>query len=213
MTENTSELRKDREPLYGPGDFLKVIVTLAILVGAMALLAGRWDWMAGWTFLGVFTVYSLALFGWLSNVDPELARERQQDDDDRNQPYERVIIPLMVILELNLLVVATVDSGRFGWSTVPVWARVAGWALLAVAGAVLPWVFHTNTFASGVGRIQDDREHHVITNGPYRYVRHPMYTGVIAGFIGLPLALGSWWALIPGGLLIVTFIYRTWQED
>jgi protein-S-isoprenylcysteine O-methyltransferase Ste14 len=211
--QHTSTQCEHREPLYGLGDLLKVVVMLAILVGAMALLAGRWDWMAGWVFLGIFTVYSLVLFVWLSVIDPGLARERRRDADERNQPYERVIIPLMVILELSLLIVATLDGGRFGWSTVPVWARVAGWSLLAVAGAVLPWVFHTNTFASGVGRIQDDREHHVITNGPYRYVRHPMYTGVIIGFIGLPLALGSWWALIPGGLLILTFIYRTWQED
>lgn len=205
--------RKSGEPLYSLGDFVKVIVTLTILVGAMALLAGRWDWLAGWIFLGAFTIYSLALFAWLSRVDPGLVRERQRDADERNQPYERVVIPVMVTMELSLLVVATLDGGRCGWSTVPAWVRVAGCMLLAVTGAILPWVFHTNTFASGVGRLQDDRHHHVITGGPYRYVRHPMYVGVIIAFIGLPLALGSWWALIPGGLLVLTFIYRTWQED
>jgi len=213
MAQHTSKQREKRNPLYSLVDFIKVIVILAILVGFMALIAGRWDWIAGWTFLGAFTVYSLVLFGWLSSIDPGLARERRQDANERNQPYERVIIPMMVMLELALLVVATLDGGRFGWSTVPVWARVIGWMLLAVTGAILPWVFRTNTFASGVGRIQDDREHHVIIGGPYRYVRHPMYAGVIVGFIGLPLSLGSWWALIPGGLLILTFIYRTWQED
>ena len=213
MAAHTSRPREYRNSLYSLGGIVKVIATLAILVGFMVFLTGRWDWIAGWTFLGAFTVYSLTLFGWLSRIDPELARERQQDTDERNQPYERVIIPLMVLLELILLVVATLDGGRFGWSSVPIWARGIGWTLLAVTGAILPWVFRTNTFASGVGRIQDDREHHVITSGPYRYVRHPMYAGVIIGFIGLPMALGSWWALILGGLLILTFIYRTWQED
>jgi protein-S-isoprenylcysteine O-methyltransferase Ste14 len=213
VTQRTVKEYENREPLFNPADFIKVIVFLAILVGSMAGLAGRWDWWAGWTFLGAFTVYSLVLFGWLSGVDPELVRERRQDADERNQPYERVILPMMVMLELALLVVAALDSGRFGWTTVPVWARGIGWTLLAVPGVMLPWVFRTNTFASGVGRIQDDREHHVITSGPYCYVRHPMYAGVIAGFVGLPLALGSWWALIPGGLLAVLFVLRTAFED
>jgi protein-S-isoprenylcysteine O-methyltransferase Ste14 len=213
MTQHTAGEVEKRGPLFTPADFVKVIVILAIMAGVIAGLAGRWDWWAGWAFLGVFTVYSLALFGWLSGIDPDLVRERQQDADERNQPYERVILPVMVTLELALLVVAALDGGRFGWTTVPVWARVIGWALLAVAGAILPWVFRTNTFASGVGRIQDDRGHHVITAGPYRYVRHPMYAGVIAGFLGLPLALGSWWALIPGGLLAALFVLRAALED
>jgi protein-S-isoprenylcysteine O-methyltransferase Ste14 len=213
VTQRTVKEYENREPLFKPADFIKAIVVLAILVGSMAGLAGRWDWWAGWAFLGAYTVYSLVLFGWLSGIDPELVRERQQDADERNQPYERVILPIMVMLELALLVVAALDSGRFGWTTVPVWARGIGWTLLAVTGMILPWVFRTNTFASGVGRIQDDREHHVITSGPYRYVRHPMYAGVIAGFVGLPLALGSWWALIPGGLLAVLFVLRTAFED
>jgi protein-S-isoprenylcysteine O-methyltransferase Ste14 len=213
MASRTPEQREKRKPLYSVGGVMKVLVTLATLIGFMALLAGRLDWIAGWTFLGIFTVYSLVLFVWLSRIDPELARERQHDTDERNQPYERVIIPVMVMLELALLVIAALDGGRFGWSTVPVWVRAIGWSLLAVTGTMLPWVFRTNTFASGVGRIQDDRDHRVITGGPYRFVRHPMYVGVIVAFIGLPLALGSWWALIPGVLLILTFIYRTWRED
>jgi protein-S-isoprenylcysteine O-methyltransferase Ste14 len=201
------------KPPYSLKDILKVVVMLAIFIGGIRLLANRWDWIAGWVFLGVFFSYSLILFIWLAHIDPGLARERRKDVDERNQPYERVVVPMMIVLELALLVVAALDGGRFGWSSVPIWARAIGWGLLAVTGAILPWVFQANTFASGVGRIQDDRGHHVITDGPYHYVRHPMYTGVIAAFVGLPLALGSWWALIPAGLLVLTFIYRTWQED
>lgn len=213
MAQRTSDRHKNTGPLYSLGDILKTFVMLAIFAGALAALAGRWDWWAGWIFLGALTVYSFALFLWLSTADPDLARERQQDADERNQPYERVIIPVMVTLELALMIVAALDNGRFGWSTVPAWARITGGALVAVTGAILPWVFRANTFASGVGRIQDDREHHVITAGPYQYVRHPMYTGVITAFIGLPLVLGSWWALIPGGLLGVLFVLRTALED
>ena len=213
MTQHTSTQHENSKPVYDLGDLIKVIVTLAILVGSMALLAGRWDWMAGWAFLGVFTTYSLLLFAWLSSIDPGLARERKQDADERNQPYEHVVIPVMVVLELSLLIVATLDGGRFGWSTVPAWVRVIGWTLLAITGAILPWVFHTNTFASGVGRIQDDREHHTITVGPYRYVRHPMYAGFILLFLSIPLILGSGWAFVPVTVACAVLIIRTIFED
>lgn len=196
-----------------PGDVTRLLFGVALLVGAIAALAGRWDWWAGWTFLAVFIVYSVALFLWLARVDPDLARERRQDVDERNASYERVVVPLMVFLEVALLVVATLDAGRFGPSTVPPGLRVLGWACLVVAGAVLPWVFHTNTFASGVGRIQEDRDHQVVSGGPYRYVRHPMYAAVIVAFLGLPLALGSWWALLPAALLVALFVVRTALED
>ncbi|MBN1121187.1 MAG: isoprenylcysteine carboxylmethyltransferase family protein [Anaerolineae bacterium] len=210
MTQPTVEQQK---PLFNIGDLIKVVVMLAIMVGAMAGLAGRWDWWAGWSFLAVFFTYSLLLFAWLARIDPALMRERKRDSDARNRPYERTIIPVMVTLEIAVLAVAALDGGRFGWSTVPVWVRIAGWALLAVTGAIIPWVFRTNTYASGVGRIQDDREHHVIDSGPYRTVRHPMYTGVIIACAALPLTLGSWWALIPGGLLAGLFVVRTALED
>jgi len=201
------------ERLFGFDSLVKTAILLGMLVGGIALLAGRWDWWAGWAFVGAFTLYSLALFGWLAGVDPALARERQQDADPRNEPYERVLMPLMVTLEIALVVLAALDSGRFGWSAVPLAARIAGWLLLGVTGGVLPWVFHANTFASGVGRIQADRAHQVVTEGPYRIVRHPMYAGVILGMLGLPLALGSWWALVPGGLLAILFVMRTALED
>ena len=213
MAQHLPQKYEKIKPLSSMGIYIKTAAMMAIFIVGVAALAGRWDWWTGWTILGVFILYSLILFRWLSSNDPELARERRQDSDERNHPYERVIIPIMVVLELALLIVATLDNGRFAWSTVPVWTRVIGWVLLAFTLVMVPWVFRTNTFASGVGRIQSDRDHHVVTSGPYRFVRHPMYAGVIVCFIGLPLVLGSWWALIPGGLLAALFVLRTAFED
>jgi protein-S-isoprenylcysteine O-methyltransferase Ste14 len=211
--QKTSERGDAGAGLFSLGDVVKVMVTLAALVGAFAALSGRWDWWAGWTFLLIFVLYSVSLSVWLSRVDPGLARERAHDADERNQPYERVLLPVMVVLEIGLLVVAALDGGRFGWSHVPVWARAGGWMALTAGGAMLPWVFRMNTFASGVGRIQADRGHAVVSGGPYRFVRHPMYAAIIVVMLGLPLALGSWWALIPGGLLALLFVVRTALED
>jgi protein-S-isoprenylcysteine O-methyltransferase Ste14 len=62
-------------------------------------------------------------------------------------------------------------------------------------------------------RIQSDRGHQVATTGPYRFVRHPMYVGVILSVMSIPLILKSWWALIPAVLIVVLFFIRTELED
>jgi protein-S-isoprenylcysteine O-methyltransferase Ste14 len=70
-----------------------------------------------------------------------------------------------------------------------------------------------NTFLSRHVRIQDDRSQQTVTHGPYRWIRHPMYLGVIVLMPGISLVLGSIWALVPGGLIDILFIVRTALED
>ena len=67
--------------------------------------------------------------------------------------------------------------------------------------------------SSGVVHIQEERGHHAVSQGPYRFVRHPMYLGILFYGSAIPVFLGSWWALIPGGLMILAFIIRTALED
>ena len=81
--------------IFGMVSVLKVIIFVGMLVGSTRMLAGRWNWWAGWAFLGVFMLYSLVLFGWLAQVDPDLVHERQREAYSLNAPYERVILPLM----------------------------------------------------------------------------------------------------------------------
>jgi protein-S-isoprenylcysteine O-methyltransferase Ste14 len=70
-----------------------------------------------------------------------------------------------------------------------------------------------NAYLSSWARIQEDRGQVVVTEGLYATVRHPMYLGIAIGFAGIPLALGSWWALIPGLMIVGLFVYRTARED
>jgi protein-S-isoprenylcysteine O-methyltransferase Ste14 len=67
-------------------------------------------------------------------------------------------------------------------------------------------------FSEGV-RIQTDRGHAVVSSGPYRFVRHPGYVGVLLSHLSVPLLLGSYWALIPAGALAAVVIIRTALED
>ena len=75
------------------------------------------------------------------------------------------------------------------------------------------WTMAVNPFLEKGIRIQEDRGHRVITTGPYRYVRHPMYAGAIVMFAGFPLVLGSGWTFVPVGVITVLFVVRTVYED
>ena len=115
-----------------------------------------------------------------------------------------------MIVEIPL---ATLDAGRMGWSDVPLWVVRTGYMLLIGGIAVTTWAQAVNpVFEPGV-RIQTERAQQVITSAPYRFIRHPGYSAAIAIFIGIPLALASWWALLPAALAIALLVVRTSLED
>ena len=62
-------------------------------------------------------------------------------------------------------------------------------------------------------RIQKDREHKVITSGPYKLIRHPGYLGGIVWAMGVPMILGSIYGFIPSLVGIIIFIIPTGLED
>ena len=71
----------------------------------------------------------------------------------------------------------------------------------------------SNTFFSQIVRIQSDRGHAVVTQGPYRYVRHPAYVGMILFELAISTLLASWWAIIASGFCVMLLILRTVLED
>ena len=79
--------------------------------------------------------------------------------------------------------------------------------------AVTTWAQAVNPFFEPAVRIQKERAQQVITSGPYRFVRHPGYAAAIVMFVGIPLALASWWGLLPAGLAIALLVVRTGLED
>jgi protein-S-isoprenylcysteine O-methyltransferase Ste14 len=79
--------------------------------------------------------------------------------------------------------------------------------------AFIMWVFRENSFAAPVVKMQTERDHRVVSSGPYAFVRHPMYSGIMLFFVGLPLLLGSWWGIAFAPLFFVLFAVRTGIEE
>jgi len=171
---------------------LMLAVIGAILFGA----AGTLDWPSGWGFLIEFGLLSLAVSLWLLAVDPALLEERMKPIVRRRQKsWDRVFMVVIGLGFAGWLAVMGFDARRIGWSEMSPSLQALGSVLILFAFLGIAWVYRTNSFASPVVRVQDEREHKVVTGGPYALVRHPMYAFAMFLFVGAPLMTGSWWAL------------------
>lgn len=188
--------------ILGSGVFLALYA--AILFGC----AARWDLPMFWAYLGVWVVSILvAVFV----VDPSLIKERTRPGPG-GKDYATAI--LMTPLWLGQCVIAALDVGRYHWSdTVPPAVQVIALVPMAAGAAVVVWAEAVNRFFSSVIRIQTERGHHVITTGPYRYLRHPGYASCPFLFIGGGLVLGSWLAALIGLIMFLPILLRTARED
>ncbi|WP_158502167.1 isoprenylcysteine carboxylmethyltransferase family protein [Vitiosangium sp. GDMCC 1.1324] len=191
-----------------------LLVTLSLLVmGALIFLsAGRLDWRGGWIFAGL-VVFSLAVNGFATRVlNPALREERWKERED-TKPFDRIITNTYLAMLLTMTVVGGLDNGRFGWTSMPAWCEPAGVILHVLGQLPMLWAFISNPHLETTVRVQKDREHKVISTGPYRFVRHPMYLGLLMMLVAWPLVFGSLWAYVPASIAMAAFILRTALED
>jgi protein-S-isoprenylcysteine O-methyltransferase Ste14 len=191
---------------------IQTILSLVVMLALFFIPAGRLDWWEGWALLIAFTISVSALVIWVSRKDPELMAERRRSTREGKR-WDQVIIAVYTILLCFMIILAGLDSGRYEWTSPPLYLRLLGWIGAGLAMILGFWVFTVNTYLSGTVRIQDDRGHQVVSEGPYQYVRHPMYACVIVLVLCVPLILGSFWALIPAVLIAILFVIRTALED
>jgi protein-S-isoprenylcysteine O-methyltransferase Ste14 len=194
----------------------RMILSLMGIALALSLLlfmpAGRLDWLDAWIYIAGYLIFLTIYAIWAFRNDPNLLKERSQVASN-TKGWDKLILSLYTILLLCLFILIGLDAGRFHWSSAPVFLKWIGWLGLIFAAWLIFWVIRTNTYASRVARIQEDRGQKVITSGPYQFVRHPMYAGIIVLFLCTPLALGSFWGLIPAVLIAILFFIRTAFED
>jgi protein-S-isoprenylcysteine O-methyltransferase Ste14 len=186
--------------------------------GCLALLlfpaAGTIAWPAGWLFLAEITAGGLATELWLARYDPGLLAERRASLVRRDQAaWDRVLMRAMPILWIGWLPFMAADAMRWRPSSVPAEAQVVGAVLLAASFVLVYRTYRANSYAAPVVRVQHERGHRVVTTGPYRFVRHPIYAGGILSYFGTPLMLGSFWGLIMVPVMAVLLGARAMLEE
>ncbi|MGC8640620.1 MAG: methyltransferase family protein [Isosphaeraceae bacterium] len=184
----------------------------AYLILGMLLPAGTWKWPRGWLSLGVMVGSSVLAMIYLSRVNPEIIAARVNRHAGTKR-WDKILLAFFFPAVMAIPVVAALDDGRFHWLYVPWLYCVLGYVLLLAGMAGLTWAESVNRFFEPTVRIQSDRGHNVVDTGPYTLIRHPGYVSACSLFIGLALALGSLWALVPALSACALLVVRTVLED
>jgi protein-S-isoprenylcysteine O-methyltransferase Ste14 len=198
-------------PRESTGTLVLRTLSRTLLLAPLFLAAGRIDWGRGWVYAGLI-VGGIALnFAVMRWKNPSLIRARLEKHDNV-EPFDKTFFRISVPLALLFFVVAGLDE-RYGWTTLePRWL-VVGILLHAAGMAPILWAAMTNPFMEVAVRIQEDRGQFAVRTGPYRFVRHPMYVGLLIMFAGWPLVVDSLWAYVPLAALAIAYIVRTALED
>jgi protein-S-isoprenylcysteine O-methyltransferase Ste14 len=192
---------------------LKLARAVAIFPVVMAVIlfvaADRLDWTWAWVYLGINLANVLIVGPITIRTNPVTVAEHEELKKTEKWDVGSVIYLLAMYIALPL--VAGLDV-RFGWARdLSIAWHVAGATVLAVGLGLASWVMIANPYIWSEVPIQ--RGQTVCSTGLYRFVRHPAYAGLILQALGVPILLGSLWALIPGITAAVCIIIATSSED
>jgi protein-S-isoprenylcysteine O-methyltransferase Ste14 len=192
---------------------LQNTITTAGMGALLFACAGTMHWPSAWVFLATCALLGPLCGWWLYRVDPALLAERLRPVLQKDQPAaDKAFMIVFVIAMLAWLAAMGLDR-RTQSSDVPVALQALGLVLFVLSTLFILWVFRENSFAAPVVKLQAERAQRVVSTGPYAHVRHPMYSGMILFFAGVPLLLGSWWGLVMAPVIVVLFAVRIGIEE
>ncbi len=190
----------------------KIIVRLAMLPLVLFLLviipAGTFDFWQAYVYFGILLIPMLyILFFFLRNDPGFLERRTRLKEKEKEQ---KIILVLFSLVFIAGFVIPGLDK-RFGWSNVPAGIVLITDLIIFLGYMLIFAVFRQNSHASRIVEVESGQK--VITTGLYSIVRHPMYLGVLIMYIPTPVALGSYWGLIPMSGIILGLILRIANEE
>ena len=194
-------------PIYG-GGFL-ALITFPI--------AGDWGWLEGWAFVITFAINIVVSYVYINKKNPRVIRNRMKVKKEgltagtkKPAGSDRFIIPIMGLGFFGAMIISGLDH-RYGWTSIPFAVEMIGLAVVNAGMIIMDIAMLQNAFASKLLDIKKGQE--LIDTGLYARVRHPLYSGVILMILALPIALGSWWGLIPAVIGILSLVLRVKFEE
>jgi protein-S-isoprenylcysteine O-methyltransferase Ste14 len=192
---------------------LQNLIWIVVMGALLFVPAGTLHWPAAWLFLGTIGILGIAGGFWLARHDPALLNERMRPMMQDDQPAaDKKFMLVFGFAGLIWLLAIGLDMRAHG-VRIPREMQALGFLMLLFSSGFILWVMRENSFAAPVIKLQAERGHRVISNGPYALVRHPMYSGTVLFFVGAPLLLGSWWGVAMSPLFAVLFAFRIAIEE
>ncbi|HYG97581.1 MAG TPA: isoprenylcysteine carboxylmethyltransferase family protein [Terriglobales bacterium] len=205
----TTQVAKQPESPAPNRRFLRPLIFLVVQFALLFITSGRIAWAGAWLFVAVCGIGMIASY---LLVPRELLNARGRVGEGWKK-WDKFILPGIIFGPIVMSVVAGLDV-RYAW-TRPFSLAQQLFAVVAVliSNGLTVWAMRSNRHFEGVVRIQKDRDHKVVTSGPYAYARHPGYVGMIVFYVATPLVLGSRAAVIPAAVVALVLIARTALED
>lgn len=197
-----------------PRTILRLVLILLVFPLTPMIVSGAWDWWEAWAYAAINILGFIVSRILAARRNPDILAERARSMELQDaKSWDKILSPLLAFGGLLILIVAGMDKAYDWTPPYPLNARIAALFVVFLGFAFGSWALVENKFFSGVVRIQKDRGHHVVTTGPYRFVRHPGYAGALWMYLALPVLLDSVWAFIPSLLLLGVLVLRTSLED
>jgi protein-S-isoprenylcysteine O-methyltransferase Ste14 len=196
------------------GWFVVIALLGWFVVIALALFrtAGTIRWIAGWCFLILYFGFAIIITLWMFRHAPSLLQERITGLG-KLDTWDKVFMCLAIICFIAWFVLMPLDAIRFHWTHKPVWLQIVGGLILIASFYLFYLVVRENPYLSPAVRIQKERGQTVVSTGPYRYVRHPMYSAYIPFILGTALLLGSWYGVLAAPILVGLIAIRALKEE
>ncbi|HIF74499.1 MAG TPA: isoprenylcysteine carboxylmethyltransferase family protein [Porticoccaceae bacterium] len=183
--------------------FLPVVIWLLIL-----LPAGTNNFWQVYLYFSLLLILVLLGFVYFIQHDPALIERRLNIREKESK--QKWLVLVMGISVITIYMISGFDK-RFNWSDIPVWLVLLA-DLISLCGYMLILlVFKENSFAGRIIKVETDQL--VVATGPYAHVRHPMYSGAILMYVTTPIALGSWWGLLPVIIISIALMVRSIMEE
>ncbi len=154
------------------------LVSPIALGGLLFLSAGSIAWTPGWIFLGVSFLALAVSVVIIRRLNPIILRARSRFQPG-TKTWDLRLVSVVLVAAVAIMPVAAFDAGWLSWSSLPIWAFAVGYTLYLAGFAITAWAQVVNEFFEPDVRIQTERHHRVIENGPYAIVRHPGYSAAI----------------------------------
>jgi protein-S-isoprenylcysteine O-methyltransferase Ste14 len=183
-------------------------LSFIFLLVVFFLPAGTFAYWQAWLYIAVLFIPLCFVIVYLMKNEPDLLVRRMRFKEPEKE--QQLIIKSSYLSFFLAYIIPGFDF-RYGWSHVPAWLVIFCAALVCAGYLFVVYVFRENRYASRV--VEVEKEQHVISTGPYALVRHPMYFGVAIMYLFSPLALGSYWAIIPALFTIPVLVFRLLNEE
>jgi protein-S-isoprenylcysteine O-methyltransferase Ste14 len=178
-------------------------------IGLMFFLtAGTLRYWQAWVFMAFLCFITIFSFAYFIRHDPELLERRIRMKE--KEPVQKWIATCSFPFVLAAFLLPGFDR-RIGWSSVPISVEIVALILVLAGYLLFFFVIKENRFASRIIQVEEGQQ--VINTGPYAVIRHPLYAASLIAYLSMPLALGSWWALLPSLIWPPLLIVRTLYEE